>query len=101
MIFPAGLIIGMILVVILRGKPVLWIGVAFLVWAALSFVPDLLNVKEFSDTAKTFVVYFSMYGIFFGFPIGIICLISGIVKILKEKNPNQRIHSIAGSTRSE
>jgi hypothetical protein len=87
MINPLGLIIGIILIFVLKGKPLLWTGGIFLLWAVLAFVPDFITLEELDKKLDGALFIFSMYGVFVGFPIGIICLIAGVVKTLKDKKP--------------
>ena len=89
MINPLGIIIGAILIFLLKGKQLLWTGGIFILWTLLAFVPDFINAEELDDKLNGALIYFSMYGIFIGFPIGIICLIAGTIKQLKQKTPNQ------------
>jgi len=87
MIFPLGIAVAITLVFFLKARALLWLGLICLVWVVLAFVPDFFDVAELDKSLNGALMYFSMYGAFIGFPCGIILLIAGTLKRLKEKNP--------------
>ncbi len=86
MILIVPVLVGLVLLIFLKGKQLLWISLVCLAWGVLAFVPEFFDVAELDDKLKRAVVYFSMYGGFFGLPVGIILLIAGMLKRLKEKS---------------
>ena len=89
MIFPLGVVVAIVLVFFLRAKALLWLGLVCLVWVVLAFVPDFFDVAELDRSLNGALMSFSMYGAFIGLPCGIILLIAGTIKRLKEKNPKK------------
>ena len=79
-------IVIIILIAALRGKPLIWVGVAFLIWTGLAFVPEFFDAQALDDKLNGALVYFSMYGLL-ALPIGVICIIAGVIKVLTIKTP--------------
>mgnify|MGYP001457292965 CR=1 FL=1 len=80
-----GLVVGVTLIFMLKGKALLRLGLILLLWTTLVFVLDFFDAEKLDNELNGALVYFSMYGVFIAFPIGIICLIVGTIKYLKEK----------------
>lgn len=80
MLFPIGLILALILVLTLRWKPLVWMGIFCLAWTVLAFALDFFDVSELDKNMNGALLHFAMYGFFLALPLGLILLIGALVK---------------------
>lgn len=72
-----------------RGNPLLWIGLILIAWASLAFVLDCFGSEKLPESMDGVLLYFPMCGVFIGVPLGITCLVIGMLQRQKEKKSGQ------------
>lgn len=85
MLFPIGIILSLALIFVLRWKPLVWIGCAFLAWTAAAFALDCFDVAELDKNMNGALLRFAMYGFFLALPVGLMLLIGALIKWLTSK----------------